>query len=318
MGDDGESSWSSGTSVDDTDRDPTYGATTSVGRGSRCHQQSVRRRGRGRGRDTVGPSTRWQVSDHSTLSSVSDESGDDGIADGMVASVSERINQLRARKKRKERCIPEPDVEPFKLGIADLPADFCWTDREPEDRPDFFQPHHIPGHLFDDSETPVEIFLKLFEPALEMLLKSMNECGQVLFKKFKIVDLDELLRFHSIMIYCQSVKITRWELYWRKKCSVYQPFVANQMSFKRFKQLKRCVKCYVPSEVLESGQSNPESQFYDPLYKITPMQNVLLQNFRRYRFPDKEVTIDEQMVKFKVENLTVFNNHRCLDTLFVL
>lgn len=50
----------------------------------------------------------------------------------------------------------------------------------------------------------------------------------------------------------------------------------------------------------EEGLDDPDSENFDPLYKISPMQNALLDSYRRHRFPGREITVDEQMIKFKV------------------
>lgn len=223
------------------------------------------------------------------------------------------IDDLRGVQRRKKNPIQTTflttvEPEPFRPGVCDLPEGFYWTDKEPTARPDFFQPANIIGDLFTGDELASEIFLTLHKPAIDLLLRSVNETGKEFvekgkWKRFRAVDYKEMLRFHSCLLFSQVVKISRFDTYWSKKSIAKQPFVAAQMSFKRFKQIKRCIRCYVPSEVKENGMSDPKSPNYDPLYKITPMETCLLKNYRQYRFPKREITIDEQMVKFKVRYL---------------
>lgn len=138
-----------------------------------------------------------------------------------------------------------------------------------------------------------------------MLLKTMNETGVELvsagrMRSFRPVDYNELLRFHAILLFTQTVKISRFDSYWKKNSPLHQRFVSKQMKFHRFKQLKRVIRCYVPSDAKETGANNPRSKNYDAMYKISPLQNTLLKSFRKHRFPMRELTIDEQMIKYKV------------------
>lgn len=222
-----------------------------------------------------------------------------------------RLKDFRGEEKRgrrrKSNFFDTVEPEPFRVGVADLPEGFGWTDKEPPNRPDFFSPNNNPGDLFNGEELCSEVFLALHELALQLLLKAMNETGKEFVQKkfwkmFKEITRPELLRFHSILLFSQVVKISRLDEYWKKNSIFYQPFVARQMSFKRFKVLKRCVRCYMPSEASEIGTNDPNSPNFDRLYKIMPMQDALLRNYRKFRFPCREVTIDEQMVKFKVGN----------------
>lgn len=212
------------------------------------------------------------------------------------------------KKKRpiKTTFLETVEKEPFCFGIAGLPDDFGWTEERPKDRDDFFEPNRQVGTQLNGDELPVEIFLALHSPALELLLQSINETGSELVRKkkmrsFKTVSAAEILRFHAILIYSQAVKVSRWDSYWCKKSVLFNSFMSEQMSFKRFKQIKRCVRCYIPSKV--NGSDDPNSPNYDPLYKITPMQNVLLNSYRKLRVPRREVTVDEQMIKYKVDNI---------------
>lgn len=295
-------SWQSPSSVDDSDRDPSFEPTSKKQRRravlQRKKQQPIKKK-----KDTGAARA---------ASSSSEETCDDQPGTSAQAtfenSIREKLNILQGKKKKmtiKTTFQTEVDREPFKAGVADMPTNFQWTDKEPLDRPDFFQPLMKPGDSFHGDELASEIFLTFYEPALELLLKSMNETGVELvaagkMKSFKPLNHNELLRFHSILLFSQTVKISRFDAYWKKGSILYQDFVAKQMTFYRFKQLKRVIRCYVPSEVQETGLSDPKSNNYDPMFKVTPLQNILLESFRKNRFPPRELTIDEQMVKFKV------------------
>lgn len=302
-------SWRSPSSVDDSDKDPSF--------------EPQRKRNRQAGFAKKKPAAARRVANRRTMNAragatrTSSSSSEEDACDHqpgtsmqatMEKSLREKMDALRGKKKTmriRTTFQTEIDREPFRHGVAEMPVDFQWTDKEPQGRPDFFQPLKKPGHTFRGDELASEIFLAFYEPALELLLKGVNETGIELvaagkIKKFKPVDYEELLRFHSILLYTQAVKISRFDAYWKKGSILYQDFVAKQMTFSRFKQLKRAIRCYVPSEVEETGKSDPKSNNYDPMFKVTPLQNILLNSFRKHRFPAREVTIDEQMVKFKV------------------
>lgn len=41
---------------------------------------------------------------------------------------------------------------------------------------------------------------------------------------------------------------------------------------------------------------------YDKLYKVRPFLNMMQENFEKYFFPNREVAVDEYMIKFKGRN----------------
>lgn len=325
-----EDSWQSPSEADNSTDDPTYEDPGTVRARKKQLQKNLRRaqenRGSGRRRNAgraprlsgthspsaaaPGPSN---VPQGSPSSSGSDESKskETVVETDEDGDVAERIEKLSGRKRRapiKTTFLSELEPEPFALGIMPLPDDFGWCEDIPGERTDCFAPYNPPGSVYNGDEEMIKIFLDLYEPALELLMRSINETGRELvsakkMKSFKKVTWPELLRFHSVLIYCQSVKISRWEMYWRKNSPLYQVFVAEQMTYRRFKQIKRCVRCYVPSENKAQGLDDPSSSNFDPLHKITPIQNVLLQSFRKFRFPPREITVDEQMVKYKVKTI---------------
>lgn len=215
----------------------------------------------------------------------------------------EELAQLKGAPKRcriavKTTFLKEIEKEPFRFGVGDLPANFSWTEEQPQPRSDYFAPLKPAGDLFKGDKLPVELFLAFHELTLRLLLKAVNETGDEFVESgrlnsFKKVDWQELLRFHSILLYTQVVKMSHLDTYWKMNSIAGQQFVASQMSFKRFKLIKRCIRCYVPSEVRETRQNNPKSSQYHRLYKITSMQNLLLQTYRAHRFPTRKVTIDK-------------------------
>lgn len=145
--------------------------------------------------------------------SSSDSGSETGCSQGPSTSaqaVNEKnvqswIDDLRGVKRKqrsriKTTFVTEIEREPFRVGVCDLLENFGWTDREPATRPDFFQPTHQPGDVFNGDETPGQIFLSLHRPALELLLKAINETGREFvesgrWKHFREVDWPELMRF---------------------------------------------------------------------------------------------------------------------------
>lgn len=239
-----EDSWESPSSVDNSTDDPTYEVAPArrrappgrprVRKQSQKNKRTVVSNDEESGVDDSAPGTPTAsaLPASNDGSTSSNESGSD--------SLFQRTQELRGKSTRRPRQQKVIEEEPYSFGIADLPPDFGWTDKEPEVKSDFFQPLKQPGHVFQGDELPVELFLAMHRPALEMLIISINETGRELvdrriLKRFREVDWDELMRFHAILIICQAVQISRWEFYWKRSCPFYQPFVAEQMSFKRFK-----------------------------------------------------------------------------------
>lgn len=303
-----ESSWKSESSVDDSDVDSLYIPTPEKKKQKQLQLKRCRKKGQAQKKQTNRNLN--DKSDSSDLENEHDDQPGTSHAALVDLAIQRRLDAVASRPKKRKRICTKfgkaVQEEPYRHGISDLPADFQWTKTEPPNRPDAFYPLNEPGSSFSTEQLPVEIFLALHKPALDLLLTAINETGQEFvaegkWKRFRDVDFKELLRFHSILLFTQVVKISRLDAYWKKNSLTYQPFVAKQMSFKRFKEIKRAVRCYIPSAVKETGMNNPKSANFDKLYKITPMQNILLKSYRQYRNPPRAVTIDEQMVKFKVK-----------------
>lgn len=291
-----EDSWQSPSELDNSTDDPTYVDPATAWARRNELQKKVRKENKAAKRatkqrkasknvpkptDAMGTSQARNITVRS--SSGTDSPGQIGGAkssgDVTESDIEHRLELVSGRRRRiaiRTTFLSELEPEPYAYGIAQLPDDFAWCEDAPGDRMDLFMPNDAPGTTFKGNETPIEIFMALHEPAFDLLLQSINETGAELvqtkkMKSFKKVSWSELLRFHSVLIFCQSAKISRWEMYWRKSSPVYQVFVAQQMTFRRFKQIKRCIRCYIPSEVASQRTNDPKSNNYDPLYKISPM-----------------------------------------------
>ena len=104
---------------------------------------------------------------------------------------------------------------------------------------------------------------------------------------------EEMKLFLAINIFFGIVDLPREELYWSTDDRLNQPGVSSLMSRTRFEKLKKYLHLNDRSKQVPKGQTG-----YDPLFKVRPLLTSLLGNFPMHYKPDKEVSIDEAMVKF--------------------
>lgn len=100
-------------------------------------------------------------------------------------------------------------------------------------------------------------------------------------------NIEEMKIFIGILIWMGLVQYTSIELYWSKK-SIYQNVIKSVMSRNRFQIL---VKMW--------HFNNNEIVTPDRLQKISPLIDMLVQNFQRYNTPNEMICIDETLVPFR-------------------
>ena len=82
-------------------------------------------------------------------------------------------------------------------------------------------------------------------------------------------------------------------MYWSTDPLLRVPAIAEVMSRNRFNKLNQYFHVNDNSKAVPKGEPA-----YDPLFKVRPLLNTVLENSRAHYYPGKDISIDEAMIKF--------------------
>ncbi len=75
--------------------------------------------------------------------------------------------------------------------------------------------------------------------------------------------------------------------------------VKSAMPYRRFRQISKQICLYSEDEAKLTGESDPASPNYDPLFKITPCWKAFLLAAQENKNPSEEMAIDECIIALK-------------------
>ena len=113
-------------------------------------------------------------------------------------------------------------------------------------------------------------------------------------RRWKPCSLDEMKNFLAITVGMTVDGKTRIEDYWSKSWPFATKAFSSIMSQNRFQLVLRFLHRNDSKFCRKRGQ-----QGYDPLYKIRPLMDGLLDRFKNCYRLHKEVSVDESMISFK-------------------
>ena len=122
-------------------------------------------------------------------------------------------------------------------------------------------------------------------------LKPRSRIQQWVRSSFTVAD---LLRFLAITIIMGIISYPRLEDYWTTSWPFSSTTISSIMSRDRFSLIMRFLHLNDSTQYVPKGQTG-----YDPLYKIRPFVNKLLDRFKQSYTPGRELSIDESMIGFK-------------------
>ena len=105
---------------------------------------------------------------------------------------------------------------------------------------------------------------------------------------------DELRKFFAIVILMGLIDYPRLEDYWLRSWPFATSTFSSLMSRDRFSLMLRFLHLNDSNGYVPKGQDG-----YDALYKLRPFLTKLLERFEAMFTPKKEMSLDEQMIKFK-------------------
>ena len=223
---------------------------------------------------------------------VSEASLDSSFADSQPSNSSEpspkRRKSVKGRKKtapttimvveKNQRDNEEEEVEPQKS---------CkWKKKQDISHPPLPEYVHTPPPFVPDPYVYFRMFFT--DELLENISYQTNlyATQQSVNTTFKTTP-DEIMNYVAVLLYMGVVPMPSLDDYWSVKTRV--PQVANLMSLKRFRLLRRTIHFNDNSQIAST---------VDRFYKIRPLFNTLRQEFLKIQQTPKQ-SVDEVMVGYK-------------------
>ena len=160
-----------------------------------------------------------------------------------------------------------------------------------------------------DNKSPLEFFkLLVTDDIVDNIVDQSNLYAEQFFAKQpiikprsrlhswkkKVLTVPEFFRFFALVIVMGIVRFPKMEDHWAKKWPFGSHSFRSIMSRDRFSMILKFFHVNDNSKYIRRGESG-----YDPLFKIRPLLESLLQNFQNSYTPNREMSIDEAMVSFK-------------------
>ncbi|CAH1967978.1 unnamed protein product [Acanthoscelides obtectus] len=194
-------------------------------------------------------------------------SSSDGSDDEEIKPIASK------RRKKSNRRIQKADVV------------YNWVE---EDLPNFEKPTSDVNFGDDNYHYPLQYFLEFFSyECIELIVKESNlYCTQMTGKSLD-TDNKEVTNFIAILIYMGVISLPSYKDYWSATLRIES--IANVMSLRRFKQLRRYIH-FNDNSLVGSSQ--------DRFYKIRPLLDIVNRNCSKFEIENR-FSIDETMVPYK-------------------
>ena len=112
-------------------------------------------------------------------------------------------------------------------------------------------------------------------------------------KNWKPATPDEMKLFIFVQFMFGVHRMPETAMYWSTDPLLRVPAIADIMSKGRFQKLSQYFHLNDNRAAVPKGQPG-----YDPLFKVRPLLNVVLENSRAHYSPGQDISIDEAMIKF--------------------
>ena len=165
----------------------------------------------------------------------------------------------------------------------------------PSTQPGFYLPVDI------ETSDPESLFKLFFSQDIaEYICKASDEYAdllrdrrKVMYEYYKRMAVEDFYKMVALLIHFGYKKIPNYRLAWSKKSLCYDRFVSNTMSRNRFESLMYFLHI-VTSEDEEKFKNDN-----DKLAKVRPLSDHLNKKCKLYCQPEKELSVDERMVRSK-------------------
>ena len=148
-------------------------------------------------------------------------------------------------------------------------------------------------------ESPSEVFELMFTPSLmDSIVKQTNlyakeVMGDERYAVWDKVTTDELKTYLGFCVLMGINQLPALDDYWSSDLTLCYSPIADRISRDRFQEISRCLHFVDNSTLQPKG-----SPGYNRLGKVRPVIDHLSKQFADPYMPDKEVAVDEAMIKF--------------------
>ncbi len=167
-----------------------------------------------------------------------------------------------------------------------------------------FSPSRPPGNYLPNQRKPSdyklhELVFLFFDDANSLLMVETNRIGRRNDVKWRDITVEEMICFWAILIGMGLAQKPTLKDYWRDDL-LGIPAFRQIMPRDRFLKILRHLRCMnVKAAEEPNGVGDPNSAGYDRLFKVRPVLDAVLYRFGLYRQPERELSIDEQMIDFR-------------------
>ena len=158
------------------------------------------------------------------------------------------------------------------------------------------------------NKSPVDFFRLLIpDPILQEVVDQTNLYADQFFQDANVPpksrtqlwestqhNLDELKKFLCLVIIMECIHYPAIEDYWSTSWPFATVTFSSVLKRDRFSLVLRFLHLNDNSKYIAKGQPG-----HDPLYKIRPFMESLIQNFQSAYTPGREIALDESMIGFK-------------------
>lgn len=151
---------------------------------------------------------------------------------------------------------------------------------------------------FDENNSPIDVFLTLFDETLfnkivcwtnsKAVKVSKNLKRKSNMHRWKNVDKTELKKFLGLCIAMGNVQMPSIKCYWSKQEIYYHPLFTKTMGRNRFEMILRCMCFY-----------NENDDLSKRMHKISNITEHILENIRKVYYPGRNLSIDEALLLWR-------------------
>ncbi|XP_029641354.1 piggyBac transposable element-derived protein 4-like [Octopus sinensis] len=145
------------------------------------------------------------------------------------------------------------------------------------------------------------LFLFLPESFFENVVEQTNKYVQHLISVrgrsnplWQPTNTAEMRAFFTINIMFGVKQLPRLWNYWSPDVRYGDPYISNIMSKTRYSKISQYLHLTDSSNAPNKNDPN-----YDPLYKVRPVIDLLVHNYKTIYLPGKNISVDEAMIGFK-------------------
>ena len=177
--------------------------------------------------------------------------------------------------------------EPEMKKREKIEKEYEWVFKDNVPKEITFTPERTPGPQIVVNSFYEAFNLFLNDDLLTHIVKETEKYALVNAGKHLNLTVDELKKFLGILIYMSQIKKPEIDYYWSTDSVIATPIVSKTMSKNRYKLINR---------FLHFGSDfDPNDQIWGLRYVINSLKN----SFAKYYELDREVSIDESLLKFK-------------------